>query len=831
LEKTPYGHIFQERDLYVVFSTLTKCQLPNQKQLFNMISDEMVTIMDSYSAKQLCNIVQACGKVNVPNLKDQYRCNELLDAVARQSLERMNEFSGQGLTLLTQAFAKTNYYQNNKSDKEDKYRLFDEVAERVLVSLDSLNSRDVHNLVYAFVKVRRPHKELMDGIANYVVQSSSSLFDANHNLISPRKITKKGFNGDVVRKLMTNYAMIHHNHHDLIKLTKDVTVPVVRSLKPNELCGVVNSFSKLNHYDKEFLDLVSEASVPRLNEFTSKCLATMMNSMAKLNYRNDKLFQAISQQSMKTLTSFTPSELSGLINAHAKLNQPNPILFDAAALQTVKTIQKFDAHQLSMMVNAYARTRHKHPLLFQTVAKAAIPLANNFTPQGLSNMVNAYARLGERTPSSYQLLESIATASISKINQFNSQELSNTVNAYAKLNHKHAKLFNAVADIAIPQITKFNARDCSNTVNAFSKVNHKRHDLFQKIAKRSIPIVHNFNRQELSILVNAYANIRHKAPHLFLAVAEAALDRMDELNCQGLSTTIHAFGKTNVQHLKLFQAVAERSLDRMEEFTPQGLSNIVRAFAECEYALDYPMLYDRAAEIVVRNIDTYEPQSLVTTINAYAKAKIYKKQLFDVIAQASLTKLKEYHIVEIPKLLTAYDQIGSPKSELFQRIADEVVLPNVKEFTPEALVSIVRAYASSNFVHEELFFAIKTRCIEVMNRLDGKGLTNLVWAYAKIATTDDDKYSDLFDAVEKVISEKKVEFGKEDRGVLLDSFAMVNRSWPDELVFTLDSSDVKRKKDGATATTTGRTNENVVSTKKKDLDFTVSDFTSGNLLS
>jgi len=305
-------------------------------ELFDSIVKASIDNIDTFTAQGLSNLVNGFAKMSTSlslqrntdvyqnqihllhdkqqNIHFQSHQQVLLfDCVAIRAIKIIQSFTGQGLSILINAYTKMNYYD------EHYIELFDAVASATIKNIHNFNSQELSITAHAYAKWDT-HKEL-----KYTEELFYTIAKA-----TMKKIDE--YNAQELATTVNAYAKVVMDR-EFLQSTGSISRTISTSMNANvfftPLSHQVERANKnkdthnhTNNYYPELLDTVANASIQIIHTFNAQGLAILANAYSRLNYDHTELFDCIAKATDSIIDTFNTQELANILTAFTKMGYP-----------------------------------------------------------------------------------------------------------------------------------------------------------------------------------------------------------------------------------------------------------------------------------------------------------------------------------------------------------------------------------------------------------------------------------------------------------------------------------------------------------------------------
>ncbi|CAK9081549.1 unnamed protein product [Durusdinium trenchii] len=292
-------------------------------------------------------------------------------------------------------------------------------AEAVAVKLQSFETRDMTNVIWAFATVYwRDERFLMRFCKEVEVK-------AEH--YSPQ---------DVGNTLWALATLSWKNDLALTAISKRCFDTAVHFDQQN-LSISLWSYATLGYKTMNLFHHMTQIITERIKSFAAQGIANVCWALAKFQFQQKCLLMTIAEEAPTRLDDFDPQHMSILAWAYATLEFPNRPLLTALCQAAVRKMPMFNAQHMANMTWAMATLAHKDERYLHVLAERAMEEVARFNPQECSNLVWAFALLTFRDDA---LLQALSRRSQEIVADFIPQNLGNTAWAYNRLGYRDEQL-------------------------------------------------------------------------------------------------------------------------------------------------------------------------------------------------------------------------------------------------------------------------------------------------------------------------------------------------------------------------------------------------------
>ena len=311
--------------------------------------------------------------------------------------------------------------------------------------------------------------------------------------------------------------------------------------------------------------------------------------------------------------------------------------------------------------------------------------------------------------------------------------------------------------------------------NAFSKViqqqpmtstNHCYEELFQSISDTAIPLLPTFNSRH-------YANLAH-------SFAVAGSNPKFEYN-----TTDGSVVTTT-----LFDEIATEIIPKMTSgvatFTSQNMANILWAYTKMNH--DCPELFNVIAEEAMPRIREFSPQQIANLARAYSifpsssslSSSLLESDngIFDCIAREIVSrKMDNFTSQGLSMLANSFATVGHVTNTEFWNIIEEDAssTKRLSQLGPIECSQIAWSFATIGRPSDNLFHGIEKVATLKIDRIEPQGLSNLAWSFAMLGYDS----PDFFDVIAKQCLARLDDFLPQDKAMIMLAYSRINHSSPE----------------------------------------------------
>ena len=185
-----------------------------------------------------------------------------------------------------------------------------------------------------------------------------------------------------------------------------------------------------------------------------------------------------------------------------------------------------------------------------------------------------------------------------------------------------------------PEIV-YNAQDRAILVHTLLKMQiaDQQSILVQNLLAGAVKQISDFQPQDVSMLVWCLPQLKTAPPlHLVPFLVKRAMDLVPKFTPQGIANTMHGLARLPYYHCtRLCSLFLSEMESRLETFRSQELACVLWGFARLRY-LPTPVFLNKVADVSLRTMDQFTPQSASNLILAYANFRHHHAPLVNAIS-------------------------------------------------------------------------------------------------------------------------------------------------------------------------------------------------------
>jgi len=654
------------------------------------------------------------GEFNHVNYATAFNCvsKSTLNAFQRQELEQMateirdlTNFEPRDLSTTAHAFAKMQI----KND-----RLFNFIANEVLRrDLTKFEPRHLVNILNAFAKLDIRDERLFEHIAREILNRCLERFE-------PIDFTN----------IAAAFAKLDIRNERLFEhIARAVLSRSLKKFEPIDLANIVSAFAKQEiKHEMLFEHIANEVVSRTLVEFAPQDLAKIAYAFAKQEIVNNAFFSHIAEEVLRRgLGRFNSQDLANLASAFAKQEITNEKLFACLAQELcARNLQEFDSQNLANLLTAFDKAEVKNEKLFAHIERELLVRdLKSFDERGLIAILLAFARIGTYT---IELVDRLEESLMSKnIEAFPMYSLSLILLSLAYTGRVNSATFSRCFDAL---------KKCSNK-SALLEERHQEQLLQVRLATRyEAPhrqfdfgfglekAIDDFQKQLESAEArskNSSFTVSRAQQQVFDLLSDIVSGGRLEVCIEGLDVDICLPQQKVIieyhgpfHYLQNSQKLDGRTLFKQRLLERMGYRVLIVSYRDWT---------NQAANDVWTEKTNDE------------RMEVLRKVLEPIMMPMPGEQITKCTAQELACRLNAAAKKGERNKELFGLIGKEILKRGLKDFTPTALVDIVRAFAKMGIKNRVLFHAIRESLQQNRGALTEQELSIIDYAFTKMGVT------------------------------------------------------------------------------------------------
>ncbi|KAJ1448767.1 hypothetical protein M885DRAFT_129612 [Pelagophyceae sp. CCMP2097] len=541
----------------------------------------------------------------------------LFEAISREAPTRLESYSPKTLAMLLWAFAESGV------PAPVMYKALAGETVRRLILAKSVNRTttfkegDLTNIAWAYARAG------VEAPALFIAIAAASLTRIESYWVENLSRTAWAF------------AKAGVSAPQLFKAISVEAAKKMDKCNPRVLADTAWAFSKAGVVEPVLFEAVAAEAVKTVAEFQPKDLAALAGAYAAAAFPAPALFEAVGLEAISKISKFEAKDLAHTAFAFSTAKVASPRLFEAIAAAAVKKVRLLDVDDVTQVVWAFSNApvgTSAAPILLEVIAFNFTPEhAAALAAKDLASVASAYSTAAVE---SRALFDALAVEAVEKVHLFSVMELVKVASAYATKGYEAPVLFEALAAAAARKVAAFEARDLAGFVWAFSIARADAPSLFDAVALEASRRIAHFNPLELTKTVWAFASASVAAPLLFHAVAAEAPKKIMMFKPRDLANTVWAFSTARVEAPQLFEAIAAAVAASSRISTalgPQELADTAWAFAMAR--VEVPALLDAIAKLAPATISSFNSQDMAKIAWTFAALGIAAPSLFEAVAE------------------------------------------------------------------------------------------------------------------------------------------------------------------------------------------------------
>ncbi|KAL0039309.1 hypothetical protein WJX79_002716 [Trebouxia sp. C0005] len=283
-----------------------------------------------------------------------HRNHKLLSAVAREVVDRVDDFGPVELSEIMWSFAVLGHRHE---------RMVDVVTQSLLFRLSDMPVASMSQLVCAFAVLK--HKDAVTDV----------FLDA----VSDEALKKvEAFEAGDMANMMWAYASLGHWSYvdaDLISAVTARMLRVHKELNASSMVNVVWALAKTdyagnaNRRTRTLLDNIAKSAMSQMECFTPEQLSRLLWAFSTLHHWHEELYDAVAAETLLQVNSFLPCHLADMVSAYAHMvHHPGPLL-DQMTHRILPKLDTMDAGALCSVLWAHGVLQTLTPDLFDKVCQ------------------------------------------------------------------------------------------------------------------------------------------------------------------------------------------------------------------------------------------------------------------------------------------------------------------------------------------------------------------------------------------------------------------------------------------------------------------------------
>lgn len=453
-------------------------------------------------------------------------------------------------------------------------KLLDMIALQVMDQLDEFNSQELANLLYAFANAGRADHILFEALSAQVVK----------RLEDKSKLTSKDKKQRPKPQEFSNsvwaFASAGLRNEGQIKLIEAVADAldyndgaILKEFKPQELSntawGVATLLSRTNNSNADLNEREEQAAI-RILRWVAKSLEERTDEFKS----QESKFYIYSLSSQSHFTYPCYSTVSNSVWAFATVG------FGAA---TSSTQSNTNNEYIYLKTDDEEGDRNLVKRTLSAVINSALKRLPRFRPQELNNLTWGICRLGHYEEKMDDLFEGVGQELLKRHYYFKPQDIGTTLWSFATFGYFDDEVFKAAAsELSLKRSHSFKPQELSNTVWALATAGAP----VQYKTAFDTTIIPQSKRPSLSEIKSDPITL------CFAAATTELMRRPENFKAQEIKDVLWSLSKASIRHPGVFKSVAEHlvgsdddvSLGKtgrgLEGFSPQGIGNLAWAFAK-----------------------------------------------------------------------------------------------------------------------------------------------------------------------------------------------------------------------------------------------------------
>ena len=431
--------------------------------------------------------------------------------------------------------------------------------------------------------------------------------------------------------------------------------------------------------------------------------------------------------------------------ACARLQTRDSGLVASLCSELSRNLPNIDTRDLLIALDTLSRLRYPAAdslssslsSILHELCVAAVPRVVELSPEELVCAFCALSRLGGFTH--FPLLNALCSAAAPKIGSFTPRELSKTFSYLASLRFSDRGLLRLIYAASAAKMSSFSSFDVARTLSALSttfvsRLGLPEESLLQSLRSGLILTGKGMTPESRATVLKALADLRiESAAPLWeeLCYLTTPSD-LRQLNPKSLALSYFLLSRKGsvVANPRFFHGLCVAAQKRAEHFEPAELAVVFDAIAkiagkahDSDLGIDEKMLIKGMCETVLRKIDRFTPKEVVRVLEAIARLGVDTDRAFlQVLCEACTKHSADLKPEHLPSILNSLAKLSHSAPSLLSALARRGLSPSAAAAT----AATTTATATTT----------QPRHLLVVDRLDGRGLADLLQALAALGADD-----------------------------------------------------------------------------------------------
>ena len=699
--------------------------------LFNGISSETMSHLDSLDPKSVSIILRSFATINKPTTLFQWLGDTIVDTMY------LDEFSPKYISDLTWAYATIN---------KQHPALFETIANQIvdMKHLKSFQSSILSNVLWSYALLNERHSALFHKIGDAIITS--------------KDLSLRSFQPEDLAKIVWAFSKMNVEHPRLFGKVADAILQSgdISTLRPEVLSKILWAYAfsyqnndclnYANMFDKRLFKKVGDSlAFADLEACSSETLSNAVWAFASTNTSHPALFQKVGDVIVdrKDLTLFSPDDLSNIAWAYATLNESHhPFLMAIRShICNLDSLEMFSSRNLANLTWLHVLEGNNSEIFLKI--GNALATRNDLASLDSLCLLDILAAFVMAELPHADIFKTVGDALLCRddLRSLSPSVFMLTVLPYATMNKHHPEMNVGESCFEFLKANAFDLESFKDIREGTATKTSKVHvNLLKNLGDKLIQWNHLSLHEShyLAILLESFSAAGVHNTSLMSKIGDIVASRSDlnTLTPQVLSNTVHAFVNRNCHHPNLFQRIGDILTSHGDLLTTshEVLSRIILSYS----SIDKPhhQLLQRIGDVIVERDDlhTVSTKSLSDTICAYSTAGVGHTGLLNKIGDTIALRDDCISDLNIPDILWAYVKADNPHPKLYCKLcaaeqsAQECLVQAAKgisfhEETGQGLEAIINLLWSYTFNTQEKEFRQKTDC-QLFQRV-GDAITNL----------------------------------------------------------------------------------------------------------
>ena len=295
----------------------------------------------------------------------------MFQAIAGESLRRIDEFSAQDLAKTVGALATVNVTAP---------RFFEGAAQAALLKISDFVASDVASMTSAYAKVGIVLPQFLQALAGHII--------ATHLVFTPV---------DLVNTVTAFVTALGESSSDIVRALAGSAVQRMAFFSAQDMANAAWAFATTTTGAQKtgVFDAIATEASKRIHEFDARALAETLGTFARAGATSPHFFLAVAKATAARLPEFSAKHLATIVSAFATAGLTEPQLFDViGSLEAPRRMTEFSLQDMANTGWAFATAGIQAPALFDAIAAQLSTVNEARNPQDMANLMWAFACIG-----------------------------------------------------------------------------------------------------------------------------------------------------------------------------------------------------------------------------------------------------------------------------------------------------------------------------------------------------------------------------------------------------------------------------------------------------